>query len=214
VVHPSVATAAHLLFQRTASLRAVQNNETNQFTRALAALARVADRLKSPVAIVGGLAAIHHGVPVATTDIDIIVGKEDLPHFLDAARLEGMTDIRESPMGWHSLRYVDPHGNVEIQVLPAGQKSPRDPSYAPPLPEPRELGVAHGLGFASFPTWVALKLIASRDKDRYHLVEALKHASPEQIASVVHYLRQLDSRYLAAFERCVRAAEDEKQNYG
>jgi hypothetical protein len=57
-----------------------------------------------------------------------------------------------------------------------------------------------------------LKLVANRDKDRYHLVEALKHASELDIASVVQRLRPLDPSYLKEFERLVRAAEVEKQD--
>jgi hypothetical protein len=37
--------------------------------------------------------------------------------------------------------------------------------------------VASGLGYASFAAWVALKLVANREKDRYHMIEALKKAS-------------------------------------
>jgi hypothetical protein len=98
------------------------------------------------------------------------------------------------------------------EVIPAGKRSPRDPPLAPPIPTPQELGVEHGLGFASFADWVAMKLVANRDKDRYHLGEALRRATPDQVASVVQRLRALDPSYLREFERLLRAAEAENSD--
>ena len=56
-----------------------------------------------------------------------------------------------------------------------------------------------------------MKLVANRDKDRYHLIEALKQADQSQIAEVVQRLRPLDARYLKEFERLVKSAEEENQ---
>lgn len=99
-----------------------------------------------------------------------------------------------------------------MEVIPAGQTSPRDPVFAPPTPTPPELGVSSGLDFASFAAWVVLKLVANRDKDRYHLVESLKHATAEEVAAVVVRLKTLDSSYLREFKRLVDAAEQERQD--
>lgn len=77
---------------------------------------------------------------------------------------------------------------------------------------PEELGVDRGLDYASFAGWVMLKLVANREKDRYHLIEALKRAKEADVASVVQRLRPLGPSYLKKFERLVRAAEDEKQD--
>jgi hypothetical protein len=168
-----VLSPAEILYQRAASLRAVQGREMNQFTHATQLLERVAEALHAPIAIVGGLAAIYHQVPVTTTVIDIVVPKDKLADFLAAAAREGLTIVRQSPSGWHALEYHDAEGAVEIEVVPEGGRSPRDPPHAPPTPSPQQLGVSQGLGHASFTGWVALKLVANREKDRYHLVEAL-----------------------------------------
>jgi len=106
---------------------------------------------------------------------------------------------------------ADAEGTVEIQIVPEGENSPRDPPHAPPNPSPQALGVEQGLGYASLPGWVAMKLVANRDKDRYHLIESFKRATPEQIAEIVVHLRTLPPVYLKEFERLVRAAEDENQ---
>jgi hypothetical protein len=183
----------------------------NQFSRATQLLQRVADELRAPIAIVGGLAAIYHQVPVTTTDIDIVVPQDRLRDFLTLAVRAGLTLARESPSGWSALEYHDPDGNVEIEVVPEGGRSPRDPPHAPPTPSPQQLGVSQGLGYACFAGWVALKLVAAREKDRYHLIEAFKQATQEQIASAVVWARQMHPSYLLELQRLVRAAEDENQ---
>jgi hypothetical protein len=59
-----------------------------------------------------------------------------------------------------------------------------------------------------------MKLVAAREKDRYHLVEALKHMNEAGISEVVRLLRPLHPSYLKEFERLVRAAEEEKGQAG
>jgi hypothetical protein len=211
-MHESLTSAAEVLYRNAAAIRAVEGREMNQFTRALAALERLADALDAPLALIGGLAGIHHRAVVTTIDIDVVVPANKLKAVLDEASRCGLTIKRASDDGWHRLSFADEQGEVEIEVVPAGGNSPRDPPYAPPTPDPRELGVERGLGYASFAAWVALKLVANRDKDRYHLVESLQHASQADIASVVQRLRPLDPSYLKEFERLVRAAEDVKQD--
>lgn len=184
----------------------------NQFSRALDTLRQLAEDAATPLVIVGGLAAIHHGVPVITLDVDVVVAPAASERFLAQARQRGLTVQRESAEGWHRLVYHDPEGDIEVEVIPAGKRSPRDPPHAPPIPTPQELGVEQGLGYASFADWVAMKLVANRDKDRYHLGEALRRATPDQVASVVQRLRGLDPSYLREFERLLRAAEAENSD--
>jgi hypothetical protein len=57
-----------------------------------------------------------------------------------------------------------------------------------------------------------MKLVANRDKDRYHLTEALRHASQQQISDSVVMLRDVDPVYMAEFNRLIRAAEDQDQS--
>lgn len=42
--------------------------------------------------------------------------------------------------------------------------------------------------------WVAMKLVANRDQDRYHVVEALKEASQPRIADVAGRLQGMPPR--------------------
>jgi hypothetical protein len=210
-MHRSIAEAAETLYRNAAAVRAVEGREVNQFSQALEALERLAAAIDAPLALVGGLAGIHHRAVATTLDIDVVVPADKLDAVLAQAVPCGLVVKRSSPDGWHRLAFVDKHGEVAIEIVPAGRNSPRDPPYAPPTPTPQELGVERGLGYASFAGWAALKLVANRDKDRYHLIEALKQANEAEIASVVVHLRSLDPRYLKEFQRLVEAAEAENQ---
>jgi len=88
------------LHSLAAPVTAVTGGVVNRFSRAMDALRRVAERIDAPIAVVGGLAAIHHQVPVTTLDIDIVVENAQLETFLDAATAEGFVVNRHSPRGW------------------------------------------------------------------------------------------------------------------
>lgn len=201
---------AQVLHERAASIRAVERSEMNAFTECLAALTEISAALDAPIAIVGGLAAIHHKARVTTLDVDIVVPKARLGDLVTEGPRHGLVLRRESPRGWHTFVFPHAGGAVDVHVIPEGESSPRDPEHAPRNPGPEELGVHRGLGYAEFAPWVVMKLVANREKDRYHLVEALKHANQVQVSEVVLKLRSLHSSYLAELERLVRAAEAER----
>jgi hypothetical protein len=207
---PDSASPTDVLYARAAAIRAVRGSEMNVFSEAVEALRDTAREANVAAAIVGGLAAIKFQVPVTTVDIDIVVARDGMQAFLKAAVRHGLTLKRESPDGWHLLEFSAGNETVGVEIVPEGGRTPRDPADAPPIPHPRELGVAQGLDYSSFDGWAAIKLVANRDKDRYHLVEALKHATPEQVAACVVRLRSLPQRYLIEFERLVKAAEAER----
>jgi len=211
-LEPDVAAFAPAveLYNRAASVRAVTRGEVNRFTQCIERLQGIAQEIDSPIAIAGGLAAIRHGAKVTTLDVDIVVSRDKLEEILAVAPRHGFTVRRRSPNGWHLLRFPHPEEDVDVHVIPEGEKSPRDPPGAPTNPSPRELGVESGVGYAEFAPWVQMKLVAAREKDRYHLVEVLKDRSEKDIAEVVTRLRKLGPAYLREFERLVRAAEDEK----
>jgi hypothetical protein len=204
--------AAERLYDYAASLRAVEGSDVNQFTACLEALAELSKALDAPLAIVGGLAAIHHGARVTTLDVDVAVGKDQLRRLVEAGPRCGFKLQAESERGWHKLVFQHPAGDVDVDVIPEGQNGPRDPAHAPPNPSPEDLGVVRGVGYADFAAWAVMKLVTGRDKDRYHLTEVLKAVGEAQIAAVVLRLRKLHPSYLCEFERLVRAAEDEKQD--
>ena len=60
-----------ILYARARSIRALRGGEMNVYQRALEVLKKVSERLNAPIAIVGGLAAIHYKALVTTLDVDI-----------------------------------------------------------------------------------------------------------------------------------------------
>jgi hypothetical protein len=224
-MHSAWSTTADYLARHAAIMRTVQNGlnwsgsangpsvdaDENIFAQALAKLDAVSRRMQSPVAIVGGLAGIHYQSMASTLGIDVVVARDRLDDFLAECATEGFEIRRRSKHGWHALELRSGNESVEINVVPEGGKSPRDPDYAPSTPSPAELGVAEGLGYASFAGWVVLKLVANREKDRYHLIESLKHTPEKRLAAVVVKLRSLDASYLREFQRLVQMAADENQ---
>ncbi|MBI4601783.1 MAG: hypothetical protein HY721_07465 [Planctomycetes bacterium] len=204
--------AAERLYRYAASIRAVEEGEVNQFTACLEALAKVAAALDAPLAIVGGLAAIHHGARVTTLDVDVAAGKGQLRRLLEEAPRHGFALKAASERGWHRFVFRHGSGDVDLHIVPEGENSPRDPPHAPPNPSPQDLGVTRGLAYAEFAPWVAMKIVAGREKDRYHLIEALKGSDQTKVAAAVVKLRGMHPSYLREFERLLRAAEEEKQD--
>src|SRR5438105_12050093 len=92
---PELRAGAVLLERGSASIRAVTVAEPNRFTRALEALNRLAHADGIPLAIVGGLAAIHFGYPAITEDIDIVVSRDDLDRLLDQPIAEADDEKRQ-----------------------------------------------------------------------------------------------------------------------
>ncbi|WP_430452799.1 hypothetical protein [Rhodopirellula europaea] len=162
-----------------------------------------------PIAVAGGLAGIQHQTGVTTLDIDLVIPSGRSDEFGCAAETAGFRWINRSDNGWHRFVVDDVEGEVSIECLPAGKNSPRDAEDAPPIPEPEELGVSSGLGYANLTGWVLMKLVANRDKDRYHLAEAVKQMDEAKIAMVVQHLRKYPTRYLREFQRILQACQDE-----
>ena len=181
----------------------------NRFTRTLDALDRLAAELSAPLAIVGGMAGLHHGTGVTTVDIDVVVPAESADALAGAASRAGWEWSHRSPRGWHRLRRPDPDGATVIELIPSGQRTPRDPADAPAIPTPQALGVDRGLGYAELGPWVMMKLVAGRDKDRYHLAELCKRIDEQRLGEIVQHLRQQPPQYLAAFHGIQRTAEQE-----
>jgi hypothetical protein len=184
------------------SIRAITENEQNRFRKALDKLDELAKRYDIPMALVGGMAAIHHGLLRTTHDIDIVVADDQLGEFVTRARSEGF-QVRESKQGWHKLKY----GEMEIDVVPEGRKArPEAPTL---IPGPRSLGVHHGLEVVPLPGWMELKLSSRRARDYGDVVEILKLSSGAVRDECRQHLEKVHPDYVAEFDRLEQAAERE-----
>src|SRR5262245_2191695 len=98
--------AADALVNLERMVAAVKGKETpdSKFGKALAALDILARKEGIPLAIVGGLAAIHYGYERFTKDIDIVVRRENLDLITRIAPRYGIKVIWRDPDGWHKLQ--------------------------------------------------------------------------------------------------------------
>jgi hypothetical protein len=88
-LRPELHEGAAILERGSECIRAVTAGEQDRFTRAFDALSRRALANGTPVAVVGGLAAIHFGYPAITDDSEVVVGRDALDRLLAEAQQFG-----------------------------------------------------------------------------------------------------------------------------
>src|SRR5918911_313703 len=76
-----------------------QEGRESKFAKALAALQTLSRKENIPLAIVGGLAAIHHGYERFTKDIDVVVRSGQLDVLARVAPRYGIKVIWKDPEG-------------------------------------------------------------------------------------------------------------------
>jgi hypothetical protein len=199
-----ILSSVAILDRGSESVRAVMTSEDNRFSRALGDLQRLCYDEGIPIAIVGGLAAIRYGYPAATQDIDIAVAQSQLNALVMAAPAYGFKVAWEAKSGWHTLT----HGDVEINVIPEGGKARNTAPTT--IPGPIQLGVKQGLGYASLPGWIELKISSGRQKDRAHVVEVMKKSDLEDVRIARDHIEQVHQAYLVIFDDLLEEAEEER----
>src|SRR5216684_1542648 len=146
--------AARALFKLERLVLAVKGrgDQEEGFTKALTLLKRLSRKEAIPLAIVGGLAAIHHGYERFTRDIDVVVRSGNLDILTRVAPHYGIKVIWKDPAGWHKLQCE----GVPIDVVPEGRKPRKDAPTT--IPSPEQLGVRDGAGYATLAGWMETKL--------------------------------------------------------
>src|SRR5579862_6658924 len=154
--------AAQALFDLERTIAAVKGHEAQEskLAKALATLDALSRKEGIPLAIVGGLAAIHHGYERSTKDIDIVVRSGNLDSLTRIAPHYGTKVIWKDPEGWHKLQCE----GVAIDVVPEGRKPRKDAPTS--IPSPEYLGVREGSGYAGIAGWMETKLGSYRAHDR------------------------------------------------
>jgi hypothetical protein len=172
--------------------------------KTLKTLDSLATKEAIPIAIVGGLAAIHHGYQRFTKDVDVVVGRKNLDPIVRVAPQYGIKVIWHDPRGWHKLSYE----GVSINVVPEGAApAPGAPNT---MPSPKHLGVSKGTGYANLAGWIETKLASNRIQDRADIVQVMKKTDSARLAKVRDAVAKLDSSYLRRFNELQAAAEEEK----
>jgi len=182
-----------------------QEAQESKFAKALATLKTLSRKENIPLAIVGGLAAIHHGYQRFTKDIDVVVPSRNLDVLPRVAPQYGIKLIWKDPDGWHKLQCE----GVPIDVVPEGRKPRKDAPTA--IPGPEQLGVREGTGYAGIGGWTETKLGSYRVQDRADVVQVIKVTTPATVRKIRKHLSKIHAVYLQRFEELVEAAREEKE---
>jgi hypothetical protein len=203
----TITDAAEALVNLERMVAAVKGEEPpeSRFARALATLKALARKEGISMAIVGGLAAIHHGYPRFTKDIDVVVHSKHLDILARVAPQYGIKVIWKDPDGWHKLQCE----GVPIDVVPEGRKPRKDAPTA--IPTPEQLGVREGAGYAEIAGWMETKLGSYRVQDQADVVQVIKVTTPAALRKVRKHLGKAHALYLRRFDELLEAAKQEQE---
>jgi hypothetical protein len=184
---------------------AVKGEDTSgsKFAKALATLQALSRKEGIAMAIVGGLAAIRHGYQRFTKDIDVVVPSEHLDMLTRVAPQYGIKVIWKDPDGWHKLQCE----GVPIDVVPEGRKPRKDAPTT--IPNPEQLGVREGAGYAGIAGWVETKLGSYRVQDRADVVQVIKLTTPANSRRIRKHLDKAHAVYRRRFDELLGAAGEE-----
>lgn len=177
----------------------------SKLAKALATLKVLSRKEGIPLAIVGGLAAIHHGYERFTKDIDVVVQSENLDILARVAPHYGIKGIWKDPEGWHKLQCE----GVHIDVVPEGRKPRKDAPVA--IPGPAHLGVDEGVDYANIAGWMETKLGSFRVQDRADVVQAIKLTAPASLRRIRKHMEKTHAIYVSRFEELLEAAKEENE---
>ena len=170
-----------------------QEVQESKFAKALATLKTLSRKEGIPLAIVGGLAAIHHGYERFTKDIDVVVQGSNLDILTRVAPQYGIKVIWKDPDGWHKLECE----GVHIDVVPEGRKPRKDAPAA--IPGPEQLGVREGADFAGIAGWMETKLGSYRVQDQADVVQVIKVTRPSTVRKIRKHLGLNQAKTARAF---------------
>ena len=199
-----VAEAMESLERVVAAVKGEVEPES-KFSKALATLKTLSRKEGITLAIVGGLAAIHHGYERFTKDIDVVVESGDLDILTRIAPHYGIKVIWKDPHGWHKLQCE----GVSVDIVPEGRK-PRDDAPCA-IPSPQQLGVRKGAGYARIAGWVETKLGSYRVQDQADIVQVIKVTPTRTLRRVRSRLAKVHAVYVRRFDEMLAAAKAEKK---
>jgi hypothetical protein len=199
------AAAALARLERVVAAVKGQGSSDPSLAASLSVLESLSRKEAIPLAIVGGLGAIHHGYERFTKDIDVVVPREHLDIVARVAPRYGIKVIWRDPQGWHKLRYE----GVNIDVVPEGGKPRKDAPTT--IPSPRQLGVAEGLDYAGLAGWMETKISSNCAQDRADIVQVMKTTASSSLAKVRKAIGKVHQTYLERYDELRTMAEEEKK---
>jgi hypothetical protein len=204
---PELVDAAEALVSLEEVVAAVksQKEQGSKFAKALATLKTLSRKEGIPLAIVGGIAAIHHGYERFTKDIDVVVRSGHLDILARVAPQYGIKVIWKDPEGWHKLQCE----GVAIDVVPEGRKPRKDAPTT--IPSTAHLGVREGAGYAGISGWMETKLGSYRVQDRADVVQVMKVTAPATLRRIRKHMGKAHALYLRRFDELLESAKEEEE---
>ncbi len=199
------AAEAMVNLERMVAAVTGQDVQESKFARALATLKALYRKEGIPLAIVGGLAAIHHGYERFTKDMSVVVGSGNLDILTRVAQQYGIKVIWNDPDGWHKLQCE----GVPIDGVPEGRKPRKDAPTA--IPSPEQLGVREGAGYAVIAGWIETKLGSYCVQDRADVVQVIKVTTGATLRRIRTHLGKVHAIYLGRFDELLGAAKEENE---
>jgi hypothetical protein len=154
------AAAAVAKLRRVVAAVNRPGEENSEWDRTLQVLRSLSLKEGIPLAIVGGMAAIHHGYERLTNDLDVVVARQHLDTLIRVAPQYAIKVVWHDPQGWHKFQLE----GVRIDIVPEGATPSKDAPTT--IPGPKQLGVAEGMGYANLEGWMETKLGPVTDKTR------------------------------------------------
>jgi hypothetical protein len=182
-----------------------RDEQESRFAKALATLRTLSRKEGIPLAIVGGLTAIHHGYKRFTKDIDVVVQSSNLEILTRVAPHYGIKLIWKDTHGWHKLQCE----SVNVDVVPEGRKPRKDAPCA--IPSPDQLGVRRGAGYARLAGWMETKLGSYHVQDRADVVQVMKVTPASTLRKIRQRLGKSHLIYVRRFDEMRSAARDEEK---
>jgi hypothetical protein len=199
------AAQAMISLERMVAAVKGQAEPESNLGKALATLKTLSRKEGIPLAIVGGLAAVHHGYERFTKDIDVVVRSGNLDILTRVAPRYGIKVIWNDPEGWHKLQCE----GIPIDVVPEGRKPRKDAPTT--IPGPEHLGVREGAGYAGIAGWTETKLGSYRVQDRADIVQVIKVTAPATLRRIRKHLGKAHALYLRRFDELLEDAREEKE---
>jgi len=198
-------SAAFTTLRKVVSAVRNPGQDNSEYDKALDVLRTLSRKEGIPIAIIGGMAAIRHGYPRFTDDIDIVVARQHLDTIIRVAPAYRIKVLWRDPEGWHKLQYE----GIRLEVVPEGGKPRKDAPTR--IPGPSQLGVLQGSEYAHLEGWIETKLASSRQLDRADVVQVLKKTDQADVERTRSHLAAVHPLYAQAFEELVAMAAEEMQ---
>lgn len=178
--------------------------------RAVRAIDHILNVMSCESVLGGGWAVWRHGYSARVTqDVDIALPADRVEEFLRVSAVSGFEVLPQRPGRWPKVRHKE--SGVKVDILPEGAQ-PGTPSRLAPtlIPHPSRMGAVVGkLRYMELVSLVELKLAAGRARDEADVVELVRER-PDKVAEVRLHLSTVHANYVAAFDRIVERANDQR----